>query len=152
MIFIKFVYFDYGGSHSSVLAANIHTNNLSKTKPFKEELINLPLFDKTDASDEGEMKYIGLDENQHEVYLIGTKNGNFTNAINNITSLLGLTNEYVFIGTMPYVNLILRIGGFISRGLSMPFIGRPLVLAGVLAAYPALVTLVERVKLENIGG
>lgn len=152
MSYIKFVYYDYGGSHSSVLAANIHANNISKSIPTNEVLDDLPLFDKTEPEDFGHMKYIGQDENNNEVYLLGTKHSDFTSAIEGIASLMGLSNEFIFVGTMPYVNNILRTGGFISRGLSIPFIGRPFVYRGAKDAFPALVSLVDRVKLENIGG
>jgi len=44
VIAIKVIYFDYGGSHSSVVAANIHAGKLAppKTTPIGE-IINLPI-------------------------------------------------------------------------------------------------------------
>ncbi|HZJ85344.1 MAG TPA: DUF3189 family protein [Syntrophomonadaceae bacterium] len=151
MILIKFVYFDYGGSHSSVLAANIHLGNLNSAKtPSDAELINLPLFDKTVPEDFGTMQYVGQDENNHEVYVFGTRHSDFTATINGLAALLGVSTEYTFVGTMPYVNYLLRLGGFLSRGLSAPSLGRPFVFRGAKMAYPALANLVDRVKVETI--
>lgn len=112
--------------------------------------MEIPLFDKTIKEDFGKMQYIGVDELGNEIYLIGTKNSNFGSTIHDLAELLEVSSKYIFIGTMPYVNLILRIGGFLSRGLSKPSLGRPLVYKGAKAAYPGLVSLVERTKLQFI--
>ncbi len=133
------------------MAANIHAGKLNSAKlPSDAELMALPLFDKTKAEDLGRMQYIGKDENNNEIYLLGTKNSAFAPTINGLATLLGITTSYKFVGTMPYVNYLLRLGGFLSRGLSLPSWGRPLVLRGAKMAYPALVSLVDRVKLEAL--
>lgn len=112
--------------------------------------MKIPLFDKTTKEDFGKMHYTGLDEAGNEVYFIGTRHSNFDSTINGLASLMGLSQDFVFTNTMPYVNFILRIGGFLSRGLSKPTLGRPLVFRGARAAYPGLVNLVERVKVKSI--
>ncbi|NLB88174.1 MAG: DUF3189 family protein [Syntrophomonadaceae bacterium] len=148
---MKYIYFDFGGSHSSVLAANIHVGNLNKGQlPSDAELMNLPLFDKNSPDDFGKMHLIGKDEAGNEVYVLGTRHSNFEPTIRGLATLAGVSQDFVFTHTMPYVNIILRIGGFLSRGLSWPVLGRPLVFRGARIAYPSLVKLVERTKVLSI--
>lgn len=148
---MKYVYFDFGGSHSSVIAANIHVGNLNKAKlPSDTDLINLPIFDKNTNADFGKMHFIGEDERGNQVYVLGTRHSNFEPTIKGLASLTGVSQDFVFTHTMPYVNIILRLGGFLSRGLSMPTLGRPLVFRGARSAFPSLVNLVERTKALSV--
>lgn len=148
---IKFVYFDYGGSHSSVIAANIHAGNLKGGRiPSLSELMDLPFFNKTTPHDFGKLYFIGLDEKGNEIYILGSQNSNFEPVLRSIASLLELDKDFIFICTMPYVNPVLRIGGFLSRRLSLPFIGRPLVFWGTRLAFPHLKHLVEIVRVQTL--
>lgn len=148
---MKYVYFDFGGSHSSVLAANIHVGKLNKGKlPSDADLMDLPLFDKNSQDDFGKMHFVGEDEAGHEVYVLGTKHSYFEPTIKGLAALAGVSQDIVFTHTMPYVNFILRLGGFLSRGLSLPAVGRPLVFRGARLAYPSLVNLVERTKVLSL--
>lgn len=148
---IKFVYFDYGGSHSSVLAANIHAGNLKAEKiPSSDELMKLPFFDKTTPDDFGKLYFIGRDEKGNDIYILGSQNSNFEPVLRNLAALLELDKDFVFVCTMPYVNPVLRIGGFLSRRLSMPLVGRPLVLLGARWAFPYLAGLVEKTRINML--
>lgn len=144
MITIKVIYFDYGGSHSSVVAAHIHAGKLksSETAPI-EEIINLPYFDKTTQDDFGKIRRVGTDANGNDIHVLGTKNGNSGGLLSGLVDAQNLTDKFRFVDTMPYVNIWLRIGGWLSRGLSLPALGRPLIRIGILQAYPKLVSLVR---------
>lgn len=144
MIIIQVIYFDYGGSHSSVVAAHIHAGKLgSPETPPIEEIINLPFFDKTTQNDFGKIRRVGTDADGNDIYVLGTKNGNSGGLLSGLVDIQNLTDKFRFVDTMPYVNMWLRIGGWLSRGLSLPVLGRPLIRIGILQAYPKLVTLVR---------
>nr|WP_296864382.1 DUF3189 family protein [Thermosyntropha sp.] len=145
------MYFDYGGSHSSVLAANIHAGKLEKGKvPSKEDMMKLPLFDKTTPDDFGRIYYVGSDQKGNEIYILGTQNSNFEPALRSLTALMELDKEFVLVCTMSYVNVVLRLGGFLSRRMSCPLLGRPFVIWGSKLAFPHLEKLTEIVKLESL--
>ena len=144
MITIKVIYFDYGGSHSSVVAAHIHAGKLesSETPPI-EKIINLPYFDKTTKNDFGKIRRVETDADGNDIHVLGTKNGNSGGLLSGLVDAQNLTDKFRFVDTMPYVNTWLRIGGWLSRGPSLPALGRPLIRIGILQAYPKLVTLVR---------
>jgi hypothetical protein len=144
VIFIKIIYFDYGGSHSSVIAANIHVGNLrSAGTPDIKQIINLPGFDKTTPDDFGKIRYVGTDSESNDIYILGTKSGNSGALLSTLAEAQNISNNIRFINTMPYVNTWLRIGGWLSRGLSLPFLGRPFIRIGIKEAYPKIKTMVR---------
>lgn len=148
---MNFVYFDYGGSHSSVLASFIHTGRLQTGKvPTNQEMMQLPYFDKTVPQDFAKMHPAGNDDQGNKVFFLGTKSSDFEPTINSLAGLIGITRDFTFISTMTYVNPILRLGGWISRRLSQPWLGRGLVIRGAKSAYPGLVNLVETTRLKSI--
>lgn len=144
MNLIKIVYFDYGGSHSSVVAAHIHAGKLDspQTPPIKE-IINLPYFDKTQKDDFGKIRPAGTDADGNAIYVLGTKNSDSGGLLTSLAEAQDAAQEFRFVDTMPYVNMWLRIGGWLSRSLSLPLLGRPLIRAGIKAAYPGLKNLVR---------
>ncbi|SHH04328.1 Protein of unknown function [Thermosyntropha lipolytica DSM 11003] len=151
MVKIKFVYFDYGGSHSSVIAAHIHAGNLKGSRmPSSSELMELPFFDKTTPDNLGRLYLVGRDEKGNEIYILGSQNSNFEPVLRSLAALLELDKDFVFVCTMPYVNPLLRLGGFLSRRLSLPLVGRPLVILGAKWAFPHLRHLVEKVKIQTL--
>lgn len=146
---MRIVYYDYGGSHTSVVAANIHVGRLPRErKPKAHELLELPWFDKTTEKDFGHLHLVGTDESGHMVYVLGTKNSHYGGVLEGLSRLLNLEGEFLYAGTMPYVTFITRIGGFVSRSLSWTRLGRPLVILGIREAYSGLRQLVDRVRTE----
>lgn len=149
---MRFVYYDYGGAHTSVTAACIHTGKLNTNKlPAKEDLMAMPFLDKTTPDDFGKFKLIGHDKNGNEVYSLGTKNSHMGSLLDDLASMEGVANQYMFLCTSPYVNNVLRIGGFLSRAVSLPAIGRPLVVTGLRKAFPTLCTFVETARIKQEG-
>jgi hypothetical protein len=138
------IYFDYGGSHSSVLAANIHAGKFDSPKtPPVQEIMNLPYFDKTKPDDFGKIRRVGTDAEGNNIYVLGTKSSNSGGFLTSLIEARNLTDKFRLINTMPYVNTWLRIGGWLSRSLSLPWLGRPLIMIGIKKAYPELKTMVR---------
>ena len=144
MIIIQVIYFDYGGSHSSVVAAHIHAGKLeSPQTPSINKIVDLPYFDKISPDDFGKINKVGTDADGNDIYVLGPKSSNSQSLLTGLIEAQGLTNCSRLIDTLPLVNNWLRIGGWLSRTLSLPALGRPLIRIGILKAYPQLVTLVR---------
>jgi hypothetical protein len=149
---VKIIYNCYGGAHSSVTAAAIHLQMLPETrKPSAAELLNLPYYDAQVGKDHGRIRFFGFDSRGNQIYITGKKNlGVFYEEIMyNLLFLGGDKQEqenFVFINTMPYVNIWMVIGGFLSRRLGWKALGRPLVIYGTKQAYWKFIHLINLVK------
>lgn len=148
---MNIVYYDYGGSHSSILSGLLHAGRLDPNLiPDGDELLQLPYFDKTTPEDFGCLHHLGEDSTGNQVFALGTRYAQSGPSLQGISELMGLSEDFFFVDTMPYVTTLLRIGGWLSRSANLPQLGRPLVVAGARDAYPALASLVEQVKLQMI--
>lgn len=148
---MKVIYHCFGGSHSSVLAANIHVGNLSSQRfPTYKELFNLPYFDRTTNDDFGIIKLVGFDEWGNQVYSLGQMHlgRRFHPVIESLITITGTREHIVLMGTMPHVNVLMMAGGNLSRKRSLPEMGRPILYLGTRLAYPSLLKVVRRVKDE----
>ncbi|MGE5381461.1 MAG: DUF3189 family protein [Methylocystaceae bacterium] len=146
---MKVIYHCFGGSHSSVLAANLHVGNLSIDHfPTRRELFNLPYFDRTTDDDFGIIKLVGFDEWGNQVYSLGQMHlgHRFHTIIKSLLTVTGTDNQVALMGTMPHVNLLMMIGGNLSRKRSLPSLGRPLLYWGTRLAYPNIIQAVQEVK------
>jgi hypothetical protein len=81
----------------------------------------MPYFDKTSAEDFGKLKLVGTDDYGNEIYSLGTQDNNLGNLLEDLASIQGLSDQYVFISTSPYINMILRIGGWLPASHSYFF-------------------------------
>lgn len=145
------IYHCFGGSHSSVTAAAIHLGLLSSEKlPTEDELMAIPYFDQTTADDFGSIRFIGFDEYNNAVYVLGKKSQSdrFSNVLLGIAELLGKKEEVVAVNTMGRVNLSMKLGGFTSRRIGIAILGRPVVVQGTIKAFWDLVNLVEMTRLK----
>ncbi|MEW6172432.1 MAG: DUF3189 family protein [Bacillota bacterium] len=142
------VYHCFGGTHSSVLAAALHTGLLYDRQPRPgNSFFALPFFDTQDSKSQGKLYFYGIDECGNRVYIIGR--GRDADALelvfgNQIDNDL----QAVVVNALSCVPFLLKIGGFISRRLKLPRVGRPLVLAGMRQGYACVRDLVYRVKTE----
>lgn len=147
---MKIIYYCYGGTHSSVLAAAIHTGKLSNNKiPSKEEIYALPLYDKVTGAELGSPFYYGKDELSNEIYVLGlgTKRLLIKEFLLDYLKLFDInTEEVMLIAALPYVNFFTKLGGVLSRRLGLIFLGRPLVTYTLQRLYPDYTELVEHVK------
>ncbi|MCK8817237.1 DUF3189 family protein [Natroniella sulfidigena] len=144
------IYHDVGGTHSVIVASAIHLNKLPTDKrPTKEEILNLPRFDKVNQQEHGHLLYQGDDEFGNSVYTVGYKYSSkiALPLIKDTYNLIGNANDdLLLVDTKPTINYTMKIGGFLSRSLGIVGVGRPIVTNGVLNAYSKIVKLVVDVK------
>lgn len=106
-------------------------------------MMEMPYLDKTTPDDFGKIKHIGNDHEGNEIYALGTKQSDSGNLLHDLANLQGVSDQYLFLSTSPFVNITLRIGGWLSRSMSLPSLGRPLVISGLRQTFPDLCTLVR---------
>lgn len=149
---MKIIYHCYGGTHSSVLSAAIHTNLLPPDRiPEQSEILNLPYYDKIRSQEIGIPLYFGQDEDNNLVYIQGMGRAEkiVINTLNSYLANEGISREQVYLQeSLHNTNLLVRIGGFLSRGLGFVFPGRWLTVYGLQLAYPKFVAVVQKVKKE----
>jgi len=144
------IYHCYGGAHSSVTAACIHAGLIKDDKiPTAEELMKLPYYDQQVAKDHGYIRYIGNDEFENQIYITSKHNlgKDYETIMRSIASISEIQNDQlVFVDTMPYVNLLMVIGGYLSRHLGIVKIGRPIVIKGTQLSFNNFSQLVNIIK------
>ncbi len=148
---MNIIYHCFGGSHSSVLAAALHLNLIVKHRlPTFEEMISLPYFDKTSKKDFGSIRFMGIDEDGNQVFVLGKKNvgDRYNNVLLGIADILGKKDQLIMVDCMSRVNLIMKLGGFTSRRIGWVAVGRPVLSRGTRRAFLDLVNLVEITRLR----
>lgn len=150
-----FIYNCYGGTHSSTLASSIHLGLLPYDRvASKQEILDAPYFDKLNYGDMGKIIFRGNDRFGNSVYTLGRGTSKaLVPALQNLMSVLneryGLKGKVVFINASPTVPPLMTIGGFLSRGLKLHSLGRPLLALGAQHTYWNLVSLVKSTLEEN---
>ncbi len=148
---MKIIYHCFGGSHSSVTAAALHLGLLPRDRrPTLEELMAIPYFDNTDKSNFGSIRFMGLDEYENIIYILGKKSlgDRYSNILYGTAEILGVRDQILAVNTMPNVNWMMKLGGFISRQIGIVMLGRPLVGIGTQQAFSALANLVDITRLQ----
>ncbi|WP_243522210.1 DUF3189 family protein [Bacillus pseudomycoides] len=131
-----FIYTDFGGTHTTSLAAAYHLNKLpTDRKLTKEEILNVDYFNKLKTSDMGKIIFRGRDEGGNPVYTIGHGTSKLVvPAMKNLGEILQHQYEnnekIIFSNTSPTVPLPMTFGGLFSRRLHIDFIGVPLLVWG----------------------
>lgn len=150
---MKIIYHCFGGSHSSVTAAALHLGLIDKHRPpTADELMSLPYFDKTTEADFGSIRFMGIDECGNEVYVLGKKSMSerLTHILNGLAQILGVEDQVLVVNAMDRVNISMKLGGFTSRRIGLPLVGRPVVSRGTIKAFFQLVNLVEITRLKAL--
>ena len=147
-----FIYNDYGGTHTTSLAAAYHLKKLpTNRKLTKEEILNIDYFNKLTKADFGKLIFHGIDEDGHSVYTIGRKSSKLVVPALKELSML-LQDKYqgqekiIFSNTSPTVPFALTMGGLFSRGLKIDFIGVPCLIVGAKQCCLTILRLVENTK------
>lgn len=153
---LKIIYHCYGGSHSSVIAAALHLGMLPKNQiPTEEMLMAIPYYDKTSNADFGSIRFMGKDEFNNEVYVLGKKSmgERCSHLLLGIAEVLGCKDELLVVNCFNRVNLAMKLGGFSSRKMGLVSLGRPILVRGSQKAFRELVNLVEITRLQamNLG-
>ncbi len=147
---MKIFYYCYGSAHSSVVAASIHLGLLPIDRiPVSNEFKRLPHYDKTESFEIGIPFFMGKDECNSDVYILGmaSQRDLIKRAMLSFLTHLGIdTQDLLLIDTLENVNLITKIGGFTSRRLGFVGIGRPLTIIGIKQKYQDFIKLVDDVK------
>ena len=131
-----FIYNDYGGTHTTSLAAAYHLKKLPTDRVLtKEEILNVDYFNKLTKADFGKLIFHGIDEDGNSVYTIGRKSNKLVvPALKNLSMLLQEKyqgqEKIIFSNTSPTVPFALTMGGLFSRGLKIDFIGVPFLIVG----------------------
>lgn len=147
-----FIYNDYGGTHTTSLAAAYHLKKLpTDRKLTKEEILKVDYFNKLTKSDFGKIIFHGIDEDGNSVYTIGRKRNKLVvPALKNLSLLLQEKyhgqEKIIFSNTSPTVPFALSIGGLFSRGLKIDLIGVPFLIIGAKQCCHDVLKLVEYTK------
>ncbi|KTD88210.1 DUF3189 family protein [Paenibacillus etheri] len=148
-----YIYNDYGGTHTTALAAAYHLKQItqSERKLTTEEILNVKFFNKLTKNDSGKIIFHGIDENGDSVYTIGRKSSKLVvPALRELSLLLERKHHFeekiIFSNTSPTVPIPMSIGGFFSRGLKIDFIGVPLLVMGAKQCCDNIFRLVENTK------
>ncbi|MEH7123211.1 DUF3189 family protein [Bacillus sp. JJ1532] len=147
-----YVYNDFGGTHTTSLAASYHLQKLPTNRVLtREEILNVPYFNKLNKSDAGKFIFHGKDEDGHSVYTLGRRSSKLVvPALKNLYQLLEerfqIDEKIIFSNTSPTVPFAMTMGGFFSRGLKIDFIGVPLLVAGAKKSCLNIHKLVETTK------
>lgn len=148
---MKIVYYCYGGTHSSIIAAAIHTGQLSTEYPSKKEINNLPLYDKINQKELGQLFFYGADECGNLVYVLGlgAKRKAMKEFLLDYLRLCNInTKEVILVASLPYVSFFTKLGGILSRKLGLVRLGRTLVTYTLQKSYPKYTALVNQVKAQ----
>lgn len=144
------IYFCYGGAHSSVTTANIHLGHLPlDRRPGVYDVLHQPLFDRAESYDLGQLRQMGTDEWGNRICVLGLSGGwqVMGRVLVGFLAACGVPlRRYRFEGTLRSAGLLLRIGGFTSRGLGWVAFGRPLSALGVWLKYPRFAAHARRVR------
>lgn len=148
-----YIYNDYGGTHTTALAAAYHLKQLpqSERKLTQEEILNVKYFNQLTKEDFGKIIFHGTDEDGNSVYTVGRKREKFVvPALKELTLILQdkyhFDEKIVLSNTSPTVPIAMSIGGFFSRGLKIDFIGVPLLVKGAKQCCDNIYRLVENTK------
>jgi hypothetical protein len=148
------IYFCYGGSHSSITAANIHLGRLpaGRRAGFRQ-ILRQPHFDKAEKEELGLIRHMGDDEAGNAVHVVGLAGGKavVSRALTDVLALCGVpVADFRFEPTLQNAGVILRLGGYASRGLGWVAVGRPVCVLGVWLKYPLYAAHVSEVR-RNLG-
>jgi hypothetical protein len=151
--FMMYIYNDYGGTHTTSLAAAYHLKQLpqSERKLTSEEILHVKYFNKLTKKEFGKLIFRGTDEEGNSVYTIGHKRDKLVvPALKELTLLLEekfhFNEKIVFSNTSPTVPIAMSIGGYLSRALKIDFIGVPLLIIGTKQCCDNIFRLVENTK------
>lgn len=148
-----YIYNDYGGTHSTAMAAAYHLKQLpqSERKLTREEILNVQYFNQLTKKDFGKLIFHGIDEDGNSVYSIGRKRDKYVvPAMRELALLLQekfhFNEKLVFSNTSPTVPMAMSLGGLFSRGLKIDAIGVPLLVVGAKQCCDNIYRLVENTK------
>jgi len=149
---VKVFYHCYGSSHTSVVAAAIHTGRLDPGRvPTAGQLASVRHFDRVHNAQLGTVFPVGRGPDGEEVYVVGFGPGRkvIRYAVQSFLEIKGVpTRDYLLVDALSRANWVVRAGGVISRRLGLVALGRPLVALGIRQVYGRLADLVAEARVE----
>lgn len=148
-----YIYHDFGGTHSTSLAASYHLKLIPTTshKLTKDEILSIPYFNKLTKKDVGKLIFHGNDEDGNNVYTLARRR--FKQVVPVIKDFYLMLEEkhqfnekIILSNTSPTVPLSMTFGGMFSRGLGIDFIGVPLLVKGAQQSCESIFQLVQQTK------
>ena len=144
------IYHCVGGTHSSAIASAIHLGMLPDNRvASREEILSIPYFDTLTKKEYGRIIFRGVDEYGNYIYTLSRQfypHIVIPSLEDLCTILTGDTSILMLVDMASAINIIMKIGGFMSRRLGIVSIGRPLVIAGTQRAYMDIVKIVHQTK------
>ena len=147
-----YIYNDFGGTHTTALAAAYHLKKLPEGRKLtKEEILQTDYFNQLAPWDAGKIFFHGVDDEGNPVYTIGRRRDKFLiNGMKDLSVLLldrfDKEEKIIFSNTSPTVPLAMTFGGFFSRELKLDSIGVPLLVRGAKQCCEDILKLVENTK------
>ncbi len=116
--------------------------------PTWKEILNTDQFNRLTYKDMGRIIYRGTDEEGNKVFTVGRGTSKvLIPCLKNLVTILyndyGFNEKIIFSNMSPTVTFPMTIGGFLSRGLGIDFIGVPLLVIGAQQAYRKVVEVVK---------
>lgn len=149
---MKLFYYCFAGSHSSVIAANIHLKKLPDNRlPSIKEIMEVEYFNQRDKNQCGQELYLGEDEQGHQIYVIGLGKDREL-ALQVIYHLLKERDNpsaWRFYDALSELHWLTKVGGFLSGNLKWVGPGKYLAAMGIRRCYPKLCRMVRRIKEGN---
>lgn len=147
---MKIIYHCYGGTHASVTAASLHLGLLAKNRlPTAKELLSCPYFDRLTTRDYGKMFFMGRDRRDAEVYVMGCRNAGLLveTALKELCRVMHVHYRSVtFVNTKHCLNILMKMGGFLSRRLNLITLGRLFLFPGTRLAFKQIKQVVDAVN------
>lgn len=146
------IYHCFGGSHSSVTCAGIHLGILPRDRiPVASEFMQVPHFDCYEKITHGHFRFIGCTLGGEQIYVLGkrTLGPRITHLLSRVAAVFEASDRIYPVDTSRLINLVMIIGGFLSRAIGLVTIGRPIAIFGTQLAYTKYLRLVGGVE-ENI--
>jgi hypothetical protein len=147
-----YIYNDFGGTHSTVMAASYHLKKLDETRvPTREEILTAHNFNELVYEDRGHLFLHGIDDEGHPVYTMGRGRSKILipgiiNVIKMLQEKNHLQEKIILSNTSPTVPFAMTMGGMLSRWLKIHIIGVPLLVIGAKQASSNIVQLVHKTK------
>lgn len=141
------IYHCFGGTHSSIIAANLHLGRLPwREKISASQLFALPHFDQLDNKQAGIIIAHGTDEGGNMVCTFGRRGEAelAENILRSFCRLLG--QELVLVNALAPLGSVARVGGFLSRRWGVVSLGRILLAKDCLRVYPRFLELVRETR------
>nr|WP_263327306.1 DUF3189 family protein [Neobacillus sp. Marseille-Q6967] len=148
-----YIYHDFGGTHSTSLAAAYHLNIITEPSKIleKEEILAIPNFNKLKKKDAGRFIFHGKDDEGNPVYTLGKRRQKLVlSSLFDFSEIMmnryQLNERIIFSNTSPVVPLAMTLGGFFSRGVGIDSIGVPLLVKGAQQCCKHISMLVEETR------